>query len=63
MKRGIEATTTLQVSFEQVSRVLADDPGAIVLDGDVEQPDRPGEDGHLRSTLGVEVGATAFRQV
>ena len=63
VKRGIEATTTLQVSFEQVSRVLADDPGAIVLDGDVEQPDRPGEDGHLRSTLGVEVGATAFRQV
>lgn len=62
MKRGIEATTTLEVSFEGVSRVLTDDPGAVVLDEAVEQPTRPGGEGHLRSALGVELGATAFRQ-
>lgn len=62
MKRGIEATTSLGVPFEQVSRVLTDAPGAVVLDEGVEQPWGPGESGHLRSALGVELGATAFRQ-
>ena len=48
--------------FGQVRGVLADDPGAVVTDEDVEQPAEPGDGRHLRSALGVELGATAFRQ-
>ena len=60
VKRAIHATTALEVSFDQVSRALSDDPASVVVDERVEQPDDDGD--HLRSELGVAVGATAFRQ-
>lgn len=62
MKRGIEATTTLQVSFEEARRVLADDPASVVADRDVEVPSGGDDGDQLRSELGVALGATAFRQ-
>ena len=62
MKRGIEATTTLQVSFEQVRRALSDDPASVVVDRDAERSTDLDDVDRLRSELGVAVGATAFRQ-
>ncbi|HEX6422034.1 MAG TPA: hypothetical protein VFZ79_01055 [Acidimicrobiales bacterium] len=52
MKRGIEASTTVQAPFERVRQVLSADP-AVVMGADV----RPGGDryGLFRSELGVEL--------
>ena len=62
MKRGIEASTSLPVPFELAGRVLADDPAAVVADEPADRPAPPDEGGHLRTSLGVELAATAFRQ-
>lgn len=62
VKRAIHATTALEVSFDQVTRVLSDDPASVVVDEDVEQPAGPADGDQLRSELGVALGATAFRQ-
>ena len=52
MKRGIEASTTVQAPFERVRQMLSEDP-AVVMGADV----RPGgdRDGRFRSELGVEL--------
>lgn len=54
VKRGIEASTTVNVQFEQVRDVFADDPGGVVS-GSVTPDDR--RDRRFRSELGVALGA------
>lgn len=54
VKRGIEASTTVIVQFQQVRDVFADDPGGVVS-GSVGPDDR--RDRRFRSELGVALGA------
>jgi hypothetical protein len=54
VKRGIEASTTLTVAYEQVRPVMAEDPSGVVADR-VSLEDR--SERRLRSELGVDLGA------
>lgn len=54
MERGIRASTTVEVDYQRVRDVMADDPGGVVSD-DVTPEDRRA--GCFRSELGVDLGA------